>query len=391
LKSAFLFGLLILLSAVALAQPPGGTAAIVEGPNTFVQQQTFDVPAVFMESGCISGIPGADILCADSTSHRFKITLNNGTAVFVPGISPGANGHVPVFDSTGYNLVDSNTVPGNGTLTLPIYLNTTTPTSQSNECQFVSDAQGGTVTATPVMRTVDASSVGHDVMCAVTAASNSTQVGSIIFPYYSSFGAIDSSLNGVGSLDVGKPGTTASNGIGGLLVLTDTGGVVRRVGIHFRACNGPGIGVSCGTDFIMEEDPLHLAREEMSAGFVGDGTALYIGSVLNSTYPGICFGGSDARAAGLLCIDRVLGQPSHFVRHTTNADMWGTVTMASGVASYTFGRSFSSTPIVTYSWQGGTLNGTKVTPVISASGFSLTSSNTSDTATFAYTVMGNPN
>jgi hypothetical protein len=45
---------------------------------------------------------------ADSTAHRWKMNNNNAGARFIVGqATAGTAGHIPVYDSSGVDLVDS--------------------------------------------------------------------------------------------------------------------------------------------------------------------------------------------------------------------------------------------------------------------------------------------
>lgn len=66
----------------------------------------------FPEIPCPSGVAGFDLICADNTAHRWKMTNNGGTLFLIPGVgTPGTSGHLIVFSSNGIDLQDGGVLP----------------------------------------------------------------------------------------------------------------------------------------------------------------------------------------------------------------------------------------------------------------------------------------
>jgi hypothetical protein len=239
---------------------------------------------------------------------------------------------------------------GSGSSSLPIYLNTGTPTSQGNECASVTtDSSGGAVTAVAAFRVI-VGTVGHDAACVVTVdAANPTDIGSLVWTGINSFSpdsaATQLAPGIVEAVSTGQPS----------FITTNNSGTIRSQSWNMRGCNSPG--ASCGTDLSFTEDPTNAGKEEFYLTLGGDGTPLYIGDVLNSTHPGIWMGGQGAQVSAVFGIDRVLGKSSHIGRLADDPDVWDTVTLSSGSATVTFNRAFASTPLCFVTWQSATLSG----------------------------------
>lgn len=287
------------------------------------------------------------------------------------------------------NLDVNNIFTGNNQFTLPFYVGSGVPISQTNECgNITTDSSGGSASAAAAIRTIN-SGVAHDVLCLITAdATHPSAIGSLVFPYFVSFSTNSSMTQFVAGLLESVSGAAT----GGGMVLTNNGGVTRSSFISFRACNGPAVGQGCGTDFLFYEDPTHSAKEEYLMALTGDGNPMYIGNVLNSNHAGIYFGGSDASTGAVFGIDRALGSQSHIVRLSSFTDVWGTLTLSTGgTVSLAFNRAYASTPIciATYQGSGGLTGILSCTP--STTGITIASSVTSDRAVVAYEILGNNN
>jgi hypothetical protein len=273
---------------------------------------------------------------------------------------------------------------------MPIYLNAGTPVSQANECfLIVTDSSGGVVTASAVLRWIDLSSVGHDKLCIITSdTANPIAIGTLVFPSEVAMSTNSSvSQMAPGEFEILSPNIAT-------LALTNNSGTRKSNILQFRSCVIPL--ASCGTDAWIEEDFNHTNKIELAIGTGGDGNVLYIGNVLNSTHPGIWYGGSNADTGAYWGINRILGKLSHFSRLADNADMWDTLTLVAGTASYTFNTPFLSTarPICQATWQSiGTLTGIYGCHVDGSTGnwtgITITSTVNTDTATFAYEIKGN--
>lgn len=290
-------------------------------------------------------------------------------------------------------LSGGRTSPGMA-FTGPVNFYSGTVAGFNNECVgIVTDSSGGTVVATPLIRTKDNANLVHDILCVVTTdVANPTFIGSLIAPTAFAFSRNSAASQG------GTGGIMESLGsTGGLMVMTNNGGTNRHNALNLRACNGPGA-TNCGTDFQFIEDPTNTAKEEFIFTLVGDGNPLYMGSALNSTNPGIWFGGSDASNNAVLGIDRVLGKFSHLTRlETGNPDTWNKVTLASGTATVTFNRNFTGAvaPVCLATWQGtGTLTGFLKCTLTGGSGAwtgaTVASTVGTDTAAVGYLILGNP-
>lgn len=265
----------------------------------------------------------------------------------------------------------------------PIYLNSGTPASQTNECASVTNDSSGstTVTAVAALRTV-ISGVGHDVLCIVTVdAANPTYVGSIVAPGAVAFSPNSAtSQGGAGVIESLRTG-------GGIVVLTNNGGSNRTNSINMRACNGPGA-TNCGTDLQIIEDSTGTGKEEWEFLPGGSANPLYIGG-LGSTQPGICLGGNVARTNSPFCLDGPsFGHLGHIIRRAADADMWGTLTLSGGTVSYSFADAYTSAPLCIATWQSGTLTGF-VKCATTTTGITITSSIGTDNAVIAYMILGN--
>lgn len=269
------------------------------------------------------------------------------------------------------------------------------PTSQGNECAgVIYDSSDGTVTAVAVLQTIGPGGAVHDVACVVTSDTLfPTTVGSIVFPYGASFSTNSAGQNGGGGV------LQSMNVTGGELFLTNNGGSAtaggRHNGIHLRACNNPGL--NCGTDMQFDEDPTFAGYEEFLFTLVGGNNPLYFGNRLNSRHPGIYMGSFDASTAAVFGFSQLAGHNDHLVRLSHDTDIWDTITLSGGTATLTLEHTFIGTnpPLCFLTWQSGTLTGFAKCAATGGSGawtgFTVTSSVGSDTAKFAYLIVGNDN
>jgi hypothetical protein len=262
-------------------------------------------------------------------------------------------------------------------------------TSQTNECsKITTDSSGGVVVALPALRstgTNGANYVGHDVLCVVTQdTAFPSGVGGIIFPHLISVGN-----SAVSQLTQGTFEVMSSNSNGAGIVLTNNGDSSNRANfLNFRACNGPGP-TNCGTDASFVEDNTKTGKEEWLWKNGGADNPFYIGG-LGSSHPGICLGGSDASVNSPFCLQYNAGHFTHVTRNAADADVYGSVTLSSGTASYTFNQAFASAPLCIATWQSATLTGF-LKCATTTTGITVTSSVGTDNAVIAYMILGNNN
>src|SRR6202035_3892513 len=110
---------------------------------------------------------------------------------------------------------------------------------------------------TAALRSIDGASKAHDVLCVGTAdPGNPSFIGSMVVPTAFSFSTNSAASQG------GTGGLIESlNPTGGIIVITNNGGTTAHNAINFRHCAGPGVGVGCGTDFQIVEDPASTNKQ----------------------------------------------------------------------------------------------------------------------------------
>jgi hypothetical protein len=78
---------------------------------------------------------GVDTMQADSTSHHFIETLNNGAKVYSPVVAAlGTSGHVMVFASNGIDISDGGAPSGTGTVTQVVIAGTSGQINTAGTC-----------------------------------------------------------------------------------------------------------------------------------------------------------------------------------------------------------------------------------------------------------------
>jgi len=96
------------------------------------------------EINCVANQSGFDFLCADSSTHRWKQSLNAGSQLLIPGLgAAGTSGHLVTFASNGIDIQDGGSPPTT-TLSLP---NDTISGTTTNTVTKVSSNGGGAQTA----------------------------------------------------------------------------------------------------------------------------------------------------------------------------------------------------------------------------------------------------
>lgn len=273
-----------------------------------------------------------------------------------------------------------------GTAVLPVYLNAGTPTSQGNECAGVTqDASGHAITAVAALRTINASNVGHDVACVVTAdALAPTNIGAIVFPFITAIGNAGPSQGGPGLLELVNTNPVK-------IFLENTSGTVRSNGISFRSCVG-----GCGTDFRMIEDVAGAGNEDMT--WIGpSNSTLYVtfncpsgcGTAFTSNVSARQFlmddGTHDAKTNPELGI--VNGHLAHGITGS-NLDNWGTLILAGGAGTYNFSQSWDSPPLC--QCNNPNQSGAAIACSASATTTILSIKSGAGTDTINYTCKGNP-
>jgi hypothetical protein len=273
-----------------------------------------------------------------------------------------------------------------GGVTLPLYLNTGTPTSQANECAGVTgNGSAGTVTAVAALRTIDSASAGHDVLCVVTSDTQGLRTGSIVLPFINSVSATSAAPNHTaGELDI--TGNAPPR-----LSFTNGGAVNRTNTITWRSCVG-----GCGTDWFLKEDPAAAANEDLSLQNGGNTTELYVtgncpagcATTFASTAGTKQFLFDDGRHDAT--VNPEFGLVSGHLAHGTsdsNPDNWGTATCSSSTATVTFVVAFSNATYKVLLTDQTTAGGARVSTK-NAGSFVITCTGPSDSVD--YLVLGNP-
>ena len=107
--------------------------------NTFSANNIFSAPQTFTEGACSGAVAGSDILCADSTLHAFKVSLNNGAFIPIPQLAGDLGGTAAsptvariqgtaVAGTTGSGLVVLATSPAIGSPTITGNINASSGT-----------------------------------------------------------------------------------------------------------------------------------------------------------------------------------------------------------------------------------------------------------------------
>lgn len=257
-----------------------------------------------------------------------------------------------------------NTFTAANQFTLPVTFGSGTANSQGNEC--ASTLAAGSLS---LARTVDGSSVGHDLFCG-------TSVKTIIFP--SSVGIYQS--------------TVGRNN----LILTNLGtSVSRGNSILWRSCIG-----GCGTDFNLFTDGDLNGSEDVTwvqgtsisnLYFTGNcpvGCAMKFGP-LNGTVGIKQFFISDSSVDAR--INPEFGLVSGHIAHGStgvNPDNWGTVALTGGTGTYSFVTAWQNAPLCLCN--NPNQSGAPIACSASASTTVLTLKSGGGTDTVNYSCMGNP-
>lgn len=128
------------------------------------------------EINCVANSIGFDYLCADSSTHRWKQSLNGGSQLMFPGLaSAGTSGHLVTFGANGIDLQDGGSPPTT-TLSLP---NDTISGTTTNTVTKVSSNGGGAQTAIITANTDTNGAIGICISnCGIVGSANIAVSGS---------------------------------------------------------------------------------------------------------------------------------------------------------------------------------------------------------------------
>jgi hypothetical protein len=128
------------------------------------------------EINCVANQSGFDFICADSSTHRFKMSLNAGSQLVVVGIAAaGTAGHLATIGASGYDIQDGGSPPST-TLSLP---NDTISGTTTNTVTKVSSNGGGAQTAIIATTSDTNGAIGICVSnCGSTGSANIAVFGS---------------------------------------------------------------------------------------------------------------------------------------------------------------------------------------------------------------------